>query len=74
LSELRAHGVFLWEKGAIENYYPEGVSGADKPSKAQSFCSLVNTAEEVKALCNVIEYEEGSLPEFSVILKDIFKG
>jgi predicted ATP-dependent endonuclease of OLD family len=74
LSELRAHGVFIWEKGSIENYYPNGVSGADKPSKAQSFCSLVKTAEEVKALCNVIEYEEGSLPEFSVILKEIFKS
>lgn len=73
LSELRSHGVFIWEKGAIENYYPNGIRGADKPSKAQSFCSLVKTAEEVKALCNVIEYEEGSLPEFSVILKEIFE-
>jgi hypothetical protein len=74
LSELRAHGVSIWEKGAIENYYPDGVSGADKPSKAQSFCSLVKTAEGVKALSNVIESEEGSLPEFFVILKGIFKS
>ncbi|MFH1212907.1 MAG: AAA family ATPase [Candidatus Neomarinimicrobiota bacterium] len=73
LSKLRAHGVFIWEKGAIENYYPDGVSGADKPSKAQSFCSLVKTADEVITLCNVIEYGESSLPEFFIILKEIFK-
>jgi hypothetical protein len=73
LSELRANGVFIWEKGTIENYYPHGVSGADKPSKAQSFCSLVKTAEEVKALCNVIECEKGSLPEIYVIMKEVFK-
>ena len=72
LSELRAHGIFIWEKGAIENYYPTGVIGADKPTRAQSFCSLVKTAEDVKELCNVIEYDKGSLPEFSVILKEIF--
>jgi putative ATP-dependent endonuclease of the OLD family len=73
LSELRNHGVFIWEKGAIENYYPNGVKGPDKPSKAQSFCSLVKTVEEINALCNVIEYDGGSLSEVSVILKEIFK-
>jgi putative ATP-dependent endonuclease of the OLD family len=74
LSELRSHGIFIWEKGAIENYYPNGIIGTDKPSKAQSFCTLVKTSEDIKALCNVIEYGESSLPEFSVMLKEIFKN
>jgi predicted ATPase len=74
LSELRAYGVFVWEKGAIEQYYPSAVSGADKPSKAQSFCSLVQTPEDVKALYNIIECNEGSLPEILVVMNEIFRA
>jgi hypothetical protein len=74
LSELRAHGVFVWEKGAIEQYYPGAVSGPDKPSKAQSLCSLVKTPQEVEALFDVIECNGGPLPEISVFMNQIFSG
>lgn len=72
LSELRANRVFVWEKGAIEQYYPDGVNGTDKLSKAQSFCSLLKTTEDVKALCDIIECNQDMSPEFCVILDGIF--
>ena len=74
LSELRSSGVFVLEKGSTEVYYPAEVIGPDKPSKAQSFCSLVTTASAVKNLCEVIESDGISLPEFETIMKRIFNG
>jgi predicted ATP-dependent endonuclease of OLD family len=73
-SELRSSGVFVLEKGAIEEYYPAGVIGPDKPSKAQSFCSLVRTAAEVRNLCETIDSDGASLPEFEMIMKSIFNS
>jgi len=72
LSELRAIGVFVLEKGPIEAYYPPEVTGPDKPSRAQSFCSLVTTAAAIKQLCDPIEIDGTSLSELEVVLKSIF--
>jgi len=73
LSELRASGVFVLEKGSIEAYYPEGLKGVDKPSKAQSFCSAVTTADAVRERCEAIPIEGGAtLHELELVLKGIF--
>jgi putative ATP-dependent endonuclease of the OLD family len=75
LSELRDSGVFVLEKGAIEAYYPPEAVGADKPSKAQSFCSAVKTAEVVRGLCELIPEPDGtSVYELEAVLKRIFVG
>ena len=74
LSELRSRHVYILEKGAIEAYYPDGVTGADKPTKAQCFCSTVTTAEGVRALCDAIAVEGESMSEFEVIFNGIFDG
>lgn len=75
LSELRHSGVFVLEKGSIEAYYPPGVVGADKPSKAQSFCSLVKTAEVVRSLSELVPQPDGtSLNELETVLKGVFVG
>ena len=50
LAELRKNRVFVLERGAIEAYYPDGVEGPDKPSKAQSFCKMINSKEQAIGL------------------------
>ena len=72
LASLRTKGIFVLEKGAIEEYYPDTVKGADKPSLAQSFCNLANTREEVLALCNLIDIDGIPTPELEVIMKQVF--
>ena len=74
LSKLRSDGVFVLEKGTIEDYYPEIVAGPDKPTKAQSFCSNVTTADEVRRLCHCITCNGENVPELEVIIKGIFSG
>jgi hypothetical protein len=51
LWELRKQGVFVLERGALEDYYPPEVTGADKPSKAQAFRSAFDTREKILPLC-----------------------
>ena len=54
LAELRQHGVFVWQNGAIDDYYPVGVNGNDKPSRAQSFRNTVTSAEALRVCCPVV--------------------
>ena len=35
--ELRKTGVFVLERGSLDDYYPGSVAGPDKPSRAQAF-------------------------------------
>ena len=52
LDSLRCHGVYVLEKGTIEDYYPAGIAGETKPTKAQCFCNTVMTKEQALALCD----------------------
>jgi len=52
LEMLRAEGVYVLERGTIEDYYPPGVTGNGKPARAQSFCNLIGTREQALALCD----------------------
>lgn len=72
LAALRTKGIFVLEKGAIEEYYPDTVTGGDKPSMAQSFCKLVKNKEEVLSLCQVLDLAGVPTPELEVIMGQIF--
>ncbi|NMM07783.1 AAA family ATPase [Polaromonas sp.] len=72
LAALRTRGIFVLEKGAIEEYYPDTVTGGDKPSMAQSFCKLVKSRDEVLALCQVLDLAGVQTPELEVIMGQIF--
>ncbi len=48
--ELRKDGVFVLEKGALEDYYPNEIEGSDKPSKAQGFRNAFNQKEQILPL------------------------
>lgn len=54
LACLRSRGIVVFSKGAIEEYYPEGAEGPDKPTRAMAACKLVQTPEHVMALCGKI--------------------
>ena len=75
LEELRMSGAFVWESGDIEDYYPEGVTGRDKPSKAQSFCHLVTQRSQIEKLCGSISTDGnvGSLPELEIVLRGVME-
>jgi putative ATP-dependent endonuclease of OLD family len=76
LEMLRAVDVFVLERGAIEEYYPSSITGADKPSKAQDFCAKVATAHAAKECCGSQNFERGGVSmnenEFTLIFGGIF--
>ena len=78
LEMLRAGDVYVLERGAIEQYYPDSITGADKPSRAQDFCSKVATREAILACCGEQTVERDgtqvSINEFEVIFQGIFVG
>lgn len=78
LDMLRAADVYVLERGAVEQYYPDTITGPDKPSRAQNFCSKVATREVVLACCGEIPYENNGeqiqVKEFDLIFRRIFEG
>jgi hypothetical protein len=54
LSELRRAGVFLWHNGAIDDYYPAGITGPDKPSRVQNFRKTITARSPLVACCSNI--------------------
>lgn len=78
LEMLRAVDVYVLERGAIEQYYPDTITGADKPSRAQDFCAKVATRDAILDCCGEQEFERNGTPtkekEFTLILGGIFGG
>lgn len=76
LSTIRHHGIFILEKGAIEDYYPPEVTGKDKPSKALAFCSLHPDANSIKNRCCSIKANGAGAEEseFEAIFEPIFSS
>ena len=70
ITELRKSGIIVLARGAIEEYYPAGVHGDDKPSRALNACSLVQTREQALQLSDCLEGE--STPELSLSFECIF--
>ena len=75
LSDLRGQGVCVLEKGDIEDYYPNTITGDSKPAKAQCFCSMITTKDQVLTLCaDGHESLNGEMAsEFEVIFRTIFE-
>ena len=74
ISELRNSGVYVLEKGAIEEYYPATVTGPDKPSKAQSFCAQISAREDCLALCEQVNVNGQEVAELDVVFGGVFGG
>lgn len=77
LQMLRAVDVYVLERGAIEQYYPDTVTGADKPSRAQDFCFKVATRDAVLSCCGKQTVElpgtQETIKEFDLIFQGIFR-
>ena len=78
LEMLRAVDVYVLERGAIDQYYPDTITGGDKPSRAQDFCAKVVTREAVLDCCGEQEFVRNGTSvrgkEFSLIFEPIFRG
>ena len=76
LDLLRCGDVYVLERGAIEDYYPQEIGGADKPARAQDFCSKVTTREAVLACCSeqpvIRDGVRHRIPELDLIFQGIF--
>lgn len=72
LAKLRNEGIHILQKGAIENYYPEGVTGPDKPTRALNACKMIKTRNDVFSLCETVPYGENTVPELEAVFKSIF--
>jgi len=72
LSELRNTGVFVLERGTIEDYYPKEITSSNKISMAQEFCKIVNDIKKINSLSDVLEIEGDSHSELELIFKRIF--
>lgn len=73
LEGLRGQGIFVWEKGAIEDYYPKGTVGEGKPAQAISCCAKITSAANARALCaNDHRDSNGeAVPEFDAIFSHV---
>lgn len=76
LEMLRAVGVYVLDRGAIEQYYPDTITGVDKPSRAQDFCAKVTTRDAILNCCGEQEFEhdgtQAKEKEFTLIFRGVF--
>jgi hypothetical protein len=55
LEELRANNIFILSHGAIEAYYPKGIDGDDKPTKALNAIKYLKQQDDCRShLPNII--------------------
>ena len=77
LQMLRAVDVYVLERGAIEQYYPDIITGADKPSRAEAFCANIATRDAILACCGEQTVElagtQATRNEFDLIFQGIFR-
>ncbi|MEM7670513.1 MAG: AAA family ATPase, partial [Pseudomonadota bacterium] len=78
LEMLRDEDIYVLDRGAIEDYYPDTVTGPDKPSRAQAFCEQVATPETILECCGELACTKGEKTEpqkeFTLIFGAIFNG
>lgn len=73
LRDLRGHGVFVLAKGCVEDYYPPGIEGRDKPTRAEFFQRLIKTRDDVLGLAEDVPHTNGlQVNEFEAIFGSIF--
>ena len=73
LSKLRMQGIYVWEKGCLDDYYPNEIAPKNiKPQRAYNFCQKIKTWEAVLELCEEIPIDNEYRPEFEVIFSSIF--
>ncbi|WP_445524512.1 TOPRIM nucleotidyl transferase/hydrolase domain-containing protein [Streptomyces cyslabdanicus] len=70
ISSLREEKIYVLERGAIEDYYPESIVG-DKLTAAQAFCDGYRTAVDVRY---ALSRENPDECEFDFIFRSFFEA
>ena len=71
-AEMRQKGIFILERGEIEDYYPVEFTGKDKPTMAQHFCREFDNKEKVYNALGLDAYNLEQDNEFEIMFKAIF--
>ncbi|MDO0912684.1 hypothetical protein QQM39_18085 [Streptomyces sp. DT2A-34] len=70
ISSLRNEKIYVLERGAIEDYYPESISG-DKLTAAQSFCDEYRTDSAIRSA--IAQDSPADECEFDLIFRSFFE-
>lgn len=70
ISSLREEKIYVLERGAIEDYYPDSIVG-DKLTAAQAFCDEYRTAVDIRS---ALSREDPSECEFDFIFRSFFEA
>jgi hypothetical protein len=70
ISSLREEKIYVLERGAIEDYYPDSIVG-DKLTAAQAFCDEYRTAVDIRS---ALSRENPSECEFDFIFRSFFEA
>jgi predicted ATP-dependent endonuclease of OLD family len=74
INALRKEGINVLLQGSIEDYYPDGIGGRDKPTRALSACKIVKAKEDVFKLCDTVIHKDQNVPELQAIFDTIFEN
>lgn len=72
LATLRSIDIFILSHGAIESYYPEGVTGDDKPTKALNAAGILRGHEDCRPHLPTIKIDNEEVCELEIIFEKIF--
>lgn len=72
LAALRSIDIFILSHGSIESYYPEGVTGDDKPTKALNAVGILRGYENCRLHLPTIKIDNKKVCELEIIFKKIF--
>lgn len=72
LEALRSIDIFILSHGAIESYYPEGVTGDDKPTKALNAAAILRGYEDCRPHLPTIKIDDKEVCELEIIFEKIF--
>jgi len=72
LDALRNQDIFILSHGAIESYYPDGVTGDDKPTKALNAVAILRGYQDCRPHLPTIKVCDQEQCELEVIFKKIF--
>lgn len=74
LQKLRKTNIFVLSHGAIESYYPNGITGEDKPTKALNAINFLKEQFDCKVHLPTIKDGENEICELELIFEMIFKN
>lgn len=72
LAALRSIDIFILSHGAIESYYPKGVNGDDKPTKALNAAKILSGHEDCRPHLPIIKIDDKEVCELEIIFEKIF--